>query len=104
MKRYPFLNLKHANAAYAEDIKEAVCRVIDSGRYLNGDETAALEVELAQLCGVKHCVAVSNGLDALTLIIRAYKEEGIFADGDEIIVPANTYIASVLAITRNALI
>lgn len=104
MKRYPFLNLKQANAAYAEDIKEAVCRVIDSGRYLNGDETAALEAEIAQLCGVKHCVAVSNGLDALTLIIRAYKEEGIFADGDEIIVPANTYIASVLALTRNALI
>ncbi len=103
MKRFPFLNLKLANAAYAEEIKEAVCRVIDSGRYLCGDETAALESEIAQLCQVEHCVAVSNGLDALSLIIRAYKEEGIFADGDEIIVPANTYIASVLAITRNGL-
>ena len=104
MKRYPFLNLKLANASYAEEIKEAVCRVIDSGRYLCGDETTALESEIAQLCQVEYCVAVSNGLDALSLIIRAYKEEGIFADGDEIIVPANTYIASVLAITRNGLL
>ncbi|MGM9803011.1 MAG: DegT/DnrJ/EryC1/StrS family aminotransferase [Muribaculaceae bacterium] len=88
----------------AKDIKDAVCRVIDSGRYLNGQETAALEQEIAQLCHTKHCVAVSNGLDALRLIIRAYKEMGKLTDGDEIIVPANTYIASVLAITDNNLI
>lgn len=104
MKRYPFLSLKHCNAPYADEIKEAVCKVIDSGRYLHGEETAKLESELAILCGTDYCIGVSNGLDALRLIIRAYKEMGKFADGDEIIVPANTYVASVLAISDNDLI
>ena len=104
MKKYQFLNLKYSTNHYSDEIKEAVCRVIDSGRFLRGEETAFLESEMAALCGTKHCVAVSNGLDALRLIIRAYKQMGRFADGDEIIVPANTYIASVLAITDNGLI
>lgn len=104
MKKYQFLNLKYTTNNYSDEIKEAVCRVIDSGRFLRGEETALFESEMASLCATKHCVAVSNGLDALRLTIRAYKEMGVFADGDEIIVPANTYIASVLAITDNSLI
>lgn len=104
MKKYPFLNLKHSNAPYIDELKDAVCKAIDSGRYLHGEETAKFEWELATLCGTDYCVGVSNGLDALRLIIRAYKELGKFADGDEIIVPANTYVASVLAITDNNLI
>ncbi len=104
MKKFPFLNLKQANSQHINEIKDAVCKVIDSGIYLNGEETAALENEIANLCQIKFCVAVSNGLDALRLIICAYKEEGIFCDGDEIIVSANTYIASILAISDNGLI
>ena len=104
MKKHQFLNLKNANAPYIDEIEEAVSRVLHSGRYLLGDETAQLEAAIAQLCHTQHCVAVSNGLDALRLIIMAYKELGLMRDGDEIIVPANTYIASVLAITRNGLL
>ncbi|MGN0213615.1 MAG: DegT/DnrJ/EryC1/StrS family aminotransferase [Muribaculaceae bacterium] len=104
MKKYQFLNLKNANAPLIDEIEEAVCRVLQSGRYLHGDETARLESDIAQLCETRHCVAVSNGLDALRLIIMAYKEMGVMQDGDEIIVPANTYIASVLAISQCGLI
>lgn len=101
--KYPFLQLKDVNAPYIEEIKQAVCRVIDSGQYIGGTEVELLEQNIASLCRVPHVVPVSNGLDALRLIIRAYKEMGIMADGDEIIVPANTYIASILAITDNNL-
>ena len=104
MKKHQFLNLKNANAPYIDEIEEAVSRVLHSGRYLLGDETAQLEAAIAQLCHTQHCVAVSNGLDALRLIIMAYKELGLMRDGDEIIVPANTYIASVLAISQCALV
>jgi len=104
MKKYPFLDLKYSNAPYTNEIKEAIGKVIDSGRYLHGEETSLFEKELAIHCGTKYCIGVSNGLDALRLIIRGYKELGKFSDGDEIIVPANTYIASVLAITDNGLI
>lgn len=103
MMDYPFLELKAVNAPYIEEIKAAVNRVIDSGRYIGGEEVEALESNLASLCKVPHAIAVSNGLDALRLILRAYKEMGVMADGDEIIVPANTYIASILAITDNNL-
>ena len=102
-KVYPFLDLKLANEPLVEELKQAACRVIDSGRYLHGDNTAALENEVAQLCQVKHCVAVSNGLDALRLIIRAYKEMGLLHDDEKVIVPANTFVASVLAISDNNL-
>ena len=103
MKNYPFLDLAIANAPYMEDFKAAACDVIESGRYLHGAQTEQLEQEIAQLCQAKHCVGVSNGLDALKLILRAYKEMGTLRDGDEVIVPANTYIASVLAISENKL-
>lgn len=103
MKKYPFLNLALANAPYMEDFKAAACNVIESGRYLHGQQTQLLEQEIAQLCQAKHCVSVSNGLDALKLILRAYKEMGTLREGDEVIVPANTYIASVLAISENRL-
>lgn len=104
MKKYQFLNLKNANAPLIGEIEDAVCRVLHSGRYLHGDETARLESSIAQVCQTSHCVAVSNGLDALRLIIMAYKEMGLMRDGDEIILPANTYIASVLAISQCGLV
>ena len=104
MKRYPFLDLALTNAPYADELKAAAADVIESGRYLHGKQTEMLEQEIAQLCQTRNCVGVSNGLDALRLILRAYKEMGFMHDGDEVIVPANTYIASVLAISDNGLI
>jgi len=99
----PFLDLKAINAQYADELKQATARVIDSGWYIHGAECKAFEAEFANYCGTEHCVGVANGLDALTLIIKAYKELGIMDQGDEIIVPANTYIASILAISENGL-
>lgn len=104
MKKYPFLDLALSNSPLIDDLKAAACDVIESGRYLHGTQTELLEEEIAQLCQVRHCVGVSNGLDALRLILRAYKEMGIMHDGDEVIVQANTYVASVLAISENGLI
>ena len=100
----PFLDLKAINAQYSDALKEASARVIESGWYIHGSECQAFEKEFASFCGVKHCIGVANGLDALTLIIRAYKEMGIMQEGDEVIVPSNTYIASILAISENGLI
>lgn len=99
----PFLNIKSINAKYRHELIEAVTRVIDSGRYIHGQEHDAFEQEFASYCGTKHCIGVANGLDALTLTLRAWKELGKLQDNDEIIVPANTYIASILAITENNL-
>jgi len=99
----PFLDLKQINAQYKKEILEACEKVIDSGWYIYGKECKAFEKEFASYCGAKYAVGVANGLDALTLIIRAYKELGIFKDNDEIIVPSNTYIASILAINENNL-
>lgn len=103
MKQYPFCDLKLANGPLEEELKQAACRVIESGRYLRGEQTELLEREVAQVCQVKHCVAVSNGLDALRLILRAYIEMDVLHPEDKVIVPANTYVASVLAITDNHL-
>lgn len=103
MKQYPFLDLALANAPYMNKLKAAACEVIERGRYIHSDETELLEQEIASTCQARHCVTVSNGLDALRLIMRAYKEMGLLHDGDEVIVPANTYIASVLAINENRL-
>jgi len=99
----PFLDLKAINAPYFNGFEQAFDKVINSGWYIQGNEVKAFEHEFADYCGVKHCVGVANGLDALILIIRAYKELGKLSHGDEIIVPANTYIASILAITENGL-
>jgi len=99
----PFLDLKEINNQYKTELLEACRKVIDSGWYVQGKECNMFEEEFATYCGTKYCVGVANGLDALTLIIRAYKELGIMAEGDEIIVPANTYIASILSISDNKL-
>jgi dTDP-4-amino-4,6-dideoxygalactose transaminase len=100
----PFLNLKEINSQYREELIEACTKVIDSGWYIQGNECSEFEKEFAQYCGTKYAVGVANGLDALILIIRAYKEMEIMNDGDEIIVPSNTYIASILAISQNNLV
>lgn len=98
-----FLSLKSVNGRYEQELKEACSRVIDSGWYIAGGELELFEQEFAAWCGVKHCIGVANGLDALILTIRAWKLLGRLKDGDEIIVPANTYIATVLAISENGL-
>ncbi len=100
----PFLNAREINARYADELKAAAGRVIDSGWYVLGDELAAFEREFADYCGVRHAVGVGTGLDALALILRGYKELGAMAEGDEVIVPGNTFIASFLAITENRLV
>ena len=98
-----FLSLKSVTDSHADEIHEAVRRVVDSGWYLQGRENEAFEREYAQYVGTRHCVTCANGLDALIWIVRAYKELGFLRDGDEILVPANTYIATILAITENGL-
>jgi dTDP-4-amino-4,6-dideoxygalactose transaminase len=98
-----FLDLKKVNDAHGEEISEAIQRVLDSGWYLLGAEGEAFEQEFATYCGAKHCLGVANGLDALILILMAYRELGVMNEGDEVIVPANTYIASILAISRAGL-
>lgn len=103
MKRYPFLDLKSVNNPLEEELIAATTAVIRSGRYITGECVSQLEQELSELCQSKHAIAVSNGLDALRVILRAYIELGKLKTGDEIIVPANTYIATVLAITDNGL-
>ncbi|WP_116869768.1 DegT/DnrJ/EryC1/StrS family aminotransferase [Vibrio splendidus] len=100
----PFLDLKSINQQYQQELKEACARVIDSGWYIMGNELVAFEQEFAAYCGTEYCLGVANGLDALTLTLRAWKELGRLQAGDEVIVPANTYIASVLAITENDLV
>ncbi len=100
----PFLDLKSINARYQTELKIACARVIDSGWYVMGNELAQFESEFATFCGTKHAIGVANGLDALILTLRAWKELGMLHAGDEVIVPANTYIASILAITENDLV
>ncbi|MFW5804158.1 MAG: DegT/DnrJ/EryC1/StrS family aminotransferase [bacterium] len=98
-----FLDLQKINAQYAEEMKQAAAEVIDSGWYLMGQKLEQFESHLAEYIGVKHAVGVGNGLDALRLILRGYMEMGVMQKGDEVIVPANTYIATILAITDNDL-
>ncbi|MDE6126304.1 MAG: DegT/DnrJ/EryC1/StrS family aminotransferase [Muribaculaceae bacterium] len=97
--RYPFLDLAVVNEPYMEALRDAAARVVTSGRYVGGAECAAFEAELAAATGTGFAVGVSNGLDALRLILRAYIEMGEMCPGDEVIVPANTYVASVLAVS-----
>ena len=98
-----FLDLQKINAQFADEIQAATERVIRSGWYLLGEEVKLFETKYAQYIGTKYCIGVANGLDALRLILKAYIEMGMMQEDDEIIVPANTYIASVLAITDNRL-
>ncbi|EFH2916043.1 DegT/DnrJ/EryC1/StrS family aminotransferase [Escherichia coli] len=100
----PFLDLKAINKQYQNELKEACSRVIDSGWYIMGNELNDFEKNFSIYCNVKHTIGVANGLDALTLVLRAWKELGKIKAGDEVIVQANTYIASVLAITENNLV
>lgn len=100
----PFLDVRAMNARHADELKAAAARVIDSGWYVLGQEVDAFEREFAQWCGLPHAVGVGNGLDALSLILRAYKSLGRLTDGDEVIVPGNTFIASFLAITQSGLV
>lgn len=98
-----FLDLKAINDSFEPDLSSSIKRVLDSGWYLLGKEVKAFEVEYAQYIGSKHCIGVANGLDALRLVLKAYIETGFLKEGDEVIVPANTYIATILAITDNRL-
>jgi dTDP-4-amino-4,6-dideoxygalactose transaminase len=99
-----YLELKKITERHAGEINDAVRRVVDSGWYLQGDANAAFETDYSHYIGTAHCIGCANGLDALTLILRAYIELGVMNEGDEVIVPANTYIATILAITANRLV
>jgi len=99
-----FLDLQKVTRKYSTEIHNAASRVIDSGWYLLGEETAHFERNYAGYIGTNYCVGVANGLDALRIILRAYMEMGVMSEGDEIIVPANTFIASIIAITDNRLV
>jgi len=99
----PFLNLKRQNIQYKEELIKSFESVIDSGWYILGNNVSQFEDELANYIGADCAVGVANGLDALTLILRGYKELGVLIEGDEIIVPANTYIATILAVIENNL-
>lgn len=100
----PFLSLKDVTAKYADEIHEAALRVIDSGWYLQGEENVRFEADYAKYIGTKYCIGCANGLDALIWIWRAYIELGVMQPGDEVILPANTYIATHLGITENGLV
>ena len=99
----PFLDLKAINAQYRDELVDACTRVIESGWYIGGSELEQFEEQFANYCGTKYAIGVANGLDALILTLRAWKELGKLKDGDEVIVPSNTYIASILAISANNL-
>ncbi len=98
-----FLDLHTLNARFEAEFQEEFKKFLDSGYYVLGNNVKAFEKEYAAYCGTKHCIGVSNGLDALTLILEAYKILGKLEEGDEVIVPANTYIASILGITKAGL-
>lgn len=98
-----FLDLKSINSKYRDEIITAITRVVDSGWYIMGKELSEFENEFANYNNVKHCIGVANGLDALVLVLRAWKEMGLLKNGDEVLVPSNTYIASILAVSENGL-
>lgn len=104
MNNIPFLSLEKVTASHGDEINVAVTRVVNSGWYLQGKENERFEKNFAEYIGSKYCVGCANGLDALIWIFRAYIEMGVMKPGDEVIVPANTYIASILAISENALV
>lgn len=99
----PFLDLKNINAKHRSELIEACTRVIDSGWYITGTELEKFETQFAQYCGTKYAIGVANGMDALTLTLRAWIEMGKLQKGDEVLVPSNTYIASILAVSANEL-
>lgn len=99
-----FLDIQKITSSYEPELSESVKKVIDSGWYLQGEQVALFEKEYATFIGTGNCIGTANGLDALRLILKAYIQLGIMEQGDEVIVPANTYIASILAITDNGLV
>lgn len=99
-----FLNLKEINKSYGDEFLNSLKDTIDSGWYILGEKVKKFEHEFASFCGTKHCIGVANGLDALILILEAYKHSGFLKEGDEVIVPSNTYIATILAISKANLI
>lgn len=101
--KYPFLDLKAVNSVFQPALDEAAMRVIGSGRYIGGEETERFESVLAELCKVPYAIGVSNGFDALRLILTAWVEMGLIAKGSGVIVPANTFVASALAIIHAGL-
>ena len=104
MNNIPFLSLKDVTALHGAEINEAVNRVVNGGWYLQGAENEKFEKDYAEYIGTKYAIGCANGLDALIWIFRAYIEMGVMQPGDEVIVPANTYIATILAITENGLV
>lgn len=98
-----YLDLQRINQKYATDMQKAMQQVLYSGWYLQGEQVKAFENEYAQYIGTSHCITCGNGLDALSIMLKAYMELGKLHKGDEIIVPANTYIATILSITENGL-
>ena len=100
----PFLDLKNIHHSISDEIMNAVSNVVKSGWYILGEKVITFENELSNYCCVKETIGTANGLDALTLIFRAYKEMGLMKDGDEVLVPSNTYIASILSISENNLV
>ena len=99
----PFLDLHKINEQYQEDFKNQFTSFLKSGNYILANEVDSFEQEYANYCGTKYCIGTSNGLAALQLIFEAYKALGILQEGDEIVVPANTYIATILAIIQAVL-
>lgn len=102
--KIPYLDLKKINEKYIPEINKVINGVIESGWYILGENVSLFEKEFAEYCRAKHCIGVGNGLEALVLIFKGYIELGILSKGDEVIVPANTYIASILSISQNGLI
>lgn len=100
----PFLSLKDVTALHSAEINDAVSRVVNGGWYLQGRENEQFEANYAKYIGTDYCIGCANGLDALIWIFRAYIEMGVMRPGDEVIVPANTYIATILSITENGLV
>lgn len=100
----PFLNLKAINNLYHDELLVAMTRVLNSGWFILGEEVKRFEAQFSEYCGVEHTIGVANGLDALSLIFRAYCELGQMSPGDEVIVPSNTYIASILSVSENGLL
>jgi dTDP-4-amino-4,6-dideoxygalactose transaminase len=98
-----YLSLKKVTNMHLAEIQDAISHTVESGWYLQGYSTQQFEYEYANYIGTQYCIGCGNGLDALSLIFRAYKEMGELKDNDEVIVPANTYIASILSITANHL-
>lgn len=103
MQTIPFLDLKRENNPYLAELQQAIADVVHSGWYILGERKKQFEREWADYCGTKHCIGTGNGLDAIRLILLAYKEQGVIHDGDEVIVPANGFIATALAVTQSGL-